>query len=335
MLHATSEDDMDIIIALGMAKEGFDWKYCQTTLTIGYRGSLTEIVQIIGRCTRDSSNKTHAQFTNLIAEPDAEREDVTQCVNDIIKAITASLLMEEVIAPKYNFKPKSETESDSDDDNTANGTQIVINGLRPVSSAKVKDIIDNDLVDLKARIFQDPNIQNAILGSVPPETINKHLIPKVIEETYQDLEPDEVKQLSDYIVVDTVINNSSIVESGTNNSEATNKNKIATFVSHLINVNEIDLDLIYSINPFYNAYEILSKQLDAKVFKAIQNCIQAMRVDMTDDEAIELWPKIKEFYIAQQRKPSLDALDPYERRLAEALVYVNKIANEQKSGRTS
>src|SRR3989338_5775734 len=50
-------DDMDLIIALGMAKEGFDWPFCEHALTVGYRGSLTEIIQIIGRCTRDSENK--------------------------------------------------------------------------------------------------------------------------------------------------------------------------------------------------------------------------------------------------------------------------------------
>ena len=67
-------DDVDLIIALGMAKEGFDWSFCEHALTVGYRGSLTEIIQIIGRCTRDRSNKTHAQFTNLIAAPDAEND---------------------------------------------------------------------------------------------------------------------------------------------------------------------------------------------------------------------------------------------------------------------
>jgi len=40
-------DDMDLIIALGMAKEGFDWPFCEHALTVGYRGSLTEIIQII------------------------------------------------------------------------------------------------------------------------------------------------------------------------------------------------------------------------------------------------------------------------------------------------
>jgi hypothetical protein len=42
---------VDIIIALGMAKEGFDWIWCEHALTVGYRSSLTEIVQIIGRAT--------------------------------------------------------------------------------------------------------------------------------------------------------------------------------------------------------------------------------------------------------------------------------------------
>ena len=90
----TSADDIDLIIALGMAKEGFDWPYCEHALTVGYRGSLTEIIQIIGRATRDSQNKTHAQFTNLIAQPDAQDAEVNLSVNNMLKAITASLLME-------------------------------------------------------------------------------------------------------------------------------------------------------------------------------------------------------------------------------------------------
>ena len=86
-----SAEDMDLIIALGMAKEGFDWPFCEHALTVGYRGSLTEIIQIIGRATRDSEGKHHAQFTNLIAQPDAEDDQVKASVNNMLKAITASL----------------------------------------------------------------------------------------------------------------------------------------------------------------------------------------------------------------------------------------------------
>ena len=101
-----SRDYVDIIIALGMAKEGFDWIWCEHALTVGYRSSLTEIVQIIGRATRDAPGKTRARFTNLIAEPDASEEAVTEAVNDTLKAIAASLLMEQVLAPRFEFKPK-------------------------------------------------------------------------------------------------------------------------------------------------------------------------------------------------------------------------------------
>ncbi|KAG1649470.1 putative ATP-dependent helicase YeeB [Nymphon striatum] len=107
--HKNNRDRVDIIIALGMAKEGFDWIWCEHALTVGYRASLTEIVQIIGRATRDAEGKTKARFTNLIAEPDAGEEAVTEAVNDTLKAIAASLLMEQVLAPRFNFTPKTQT----------------------------------------------------------------------------------------------------------------------------------------------------------------------------------------------------------------------------------
>ena len=82
------------------------WIWCEHALTIGYRASLTEIIQIIGRATRDAKGKTHARFTNLIAEPDATEEAVTDARQRYFEAIAASLLMEQVLAPRFNFKPK-------------------------------------------------------------------------------------------------------------------------------------------------------------------------------------------------------------------------------------
>jgi len=314
-------EDIDIIIALGMAKEGFDWPYCETTLTIGYRGSLTEVVQIIGRCTRDSENKNHAQFTNLVAEPNANREEIVESVNNILKAITASLLMEEVIAPKYNFRPKeaeNDDEQDSGDDN-GSGHTVFIEGFRGIKSEKVKDIIENDINDLKARILQDADIQNAIPQNVPAETINNGLIPKVIKNVYPDLTDEEAQELSNFVVVDAVLSHKSIKD--------INGKKFLEFSQKLIDVNDLNIDLIYSINPFHDAYEVMSKSLDAKVFKTIQTYIQSLRVSVTDTEAAVMWPKINEFVRKMMRQPSLDSNDPYERRLAEVLVYIKRVMN--------
>jgi hypothetical protein len=102
----SDRDFVDVIIALGMAKEGFDWIWCEHALTVGYRSSLTEIIQIIGRATRDAPGKTRARFTNLIAEPAADDPLVVDAINDYLKAIAASLLMEQVLAPRFEFTPK-------------------------------------------------------------------------------------------------------------------------------------------------------------------------------------------------------------------------------------
>lgn len=196
-----SVDDIDLIIALGMAKEGFDWPWCEYALTVGYRGSLTEIVQIIGRCTRDSNNKTHAQFTNLIAQPDATNDDVKFAVNNMLKAITASLLMEQVLAPNFNFKPRL-----SPDDKAKPG-EILVRGYKAPSSKRVKDILKSDINDLKANILKDNSILAAIPGNIDAEVINKVLIKQVIENKYPNLSEDEIEEVRQYVVMDSVMKN--------------------------------------------------------------------------------------------------------------------------------
>lgn len=224
-----SVDDMDLIIALNMAKEGFDWPYCEHALTVAYRGSLTEIIQIIGRCTRDSENKTHAQFTNLVAQPDATDEQVKVSVNNMLKAITASLLMEQVLAPSFKFKTKI-----SDEDKPEPGT-IYIRGLKEPSSRRVKDILESDLDDLKATILQDPNMQKAMPGKIEPEVINKVLIPKIISTRYPELSDSEVEEVRQHVVVDSVIKNSTIQEVG-------NK-KFITMGNKFVDIQDLNIDL--------------------------------------------------------------------------------------------
>lgn len=99
----------------------------------------------------------------------------------------------------------------------------------------------------------------------------------------------------------------------------------AKSLHNCINLHELNIDLIDSINPFQQAFEVISKAITPKVLKSIQECIAAFKVNMTDDEAIYLWPKINEFVKITRRQPSLDALDPTERRLAEALIYLRQL----------
>lgn len=305
-----SVDEMDLIIALGMAKEGFDWPYCEHALTVGYRGSLTEIIQIIGRCTRDSDNKTHAQFTNLIAQPDAADDKVKTAVNDMLKAITASLLMEQVLAPNFKFKTKV-----TGDDTQEPGV-IKVRGLKTPTSARVKDIIEQDLNDLKAKILQDTKMQKAMPGNIDAEVINKVLIPKIIQVKYPELTPEELEEVRQYVIVDSVVKTAQIEQQG--------DKRFIRMADKFINIDDINIDLIDTINPFQKAFEILSKSVTTKVLKVIQDTIEATRIVMDFEEAKILWPKIIEFQKTFNKEPSLQSNDPLERRMAECIIYLKE-----------
>ena len=311
-----SVDDMDLIIALGMAKEGFDWPYCEHALTVGYRGSLTEVIQIIGRCTRDSENKTHAQFTNLIAQPDAANDEVKLAVNNMLKAITCSLLMEQVLAPNFKFRTKI-----GDDDSHEAG-EIKIRGFKQPSSKRVKDIIESDLNDLKATILQDDEIVKALPGNVDPEVINKVMIPKIIQKKYPDLTAEELEEVRQYVVVDSAIKNGEIKEVG--------DKRFVRMAGTFVNIDDLHIDLIDRINPFQEAFEILSKTVTSRVLKVIKDTIDSTRIQMTEEETLILWPKIQSFVKnSGGKKPDINSIDSLERRMAEAIIFLQNERRKQ------
>ena len=316
--NISSIDDMDLIIALGMAKEGFDWPYCEHALTVGYRSSLTEIIQIIGRATRDSDNKTHVQFTNLIAQPDAQDLEINLSVNNMLKAITASLLMEQVLAPNFKFKPRFENDNEPNQKG-----EIKVIGLKP-KTKKVSEILESDLNDLKATILQDEVVIKAIQSNLDAEVINRVLIPKIIKIKYPDLNESEAEELRQYTVVDSVIRTGQLIENG--------DKKFIKMADKFVNIDELHIDLIDQINPFQRAFEILSKSVTTQTLKLIQESIEATRIEMTPEEAVILYKKIPAFKSEHGRMPDINSRDFAEKRMAEALIYLNKLRRERANG---
>ena len=309
-------DDIDIIIALGMAKEGFDWPYCEHALTIGYRGSLTEIIQIIGRATRDSDNKSHSQFTNLIAQPDVADGEIKLSVNNMLKAITASLLMEQVLAPHINFRTKT-------NQGTADPGTIQIGGFKEPSTKKVKQILESDLNDLKAAILQDDQMIKAIPGNVDPEVISQVLIPKIIQTRYPEISKEEVEEIRQHIMADSVIKNGEIKEVG--------GKKWVRMANTFINIDELHIDLIDKVNPFQKAFEVLSKSVTTQLLKVVSETIDAQnKIAMTDEEAVILYKKIGDFIKNNEREPKLNSKDSQERRMAEAIIFLRNKKRQQK-----
>jgi hypothetical protein len=78
------------------------------------------------------------------------------------------------------------------------------------------------------------------------------------------------------------------------------------------------------VNPFQEAFEVLSKSVTAKVLKIIQDTIAATRIKMDFEEAAILWPKIQEFVKTFNRQPDINSNREDEKRMAECIIYLKE-----------
>lgn len=353
--HKNNRDHVDIIIALGMAKEGFDWIWCEHALTVGYRSSLTEIVQIIGRATRDAPGKTRARFTNLIAEPDASQETVNEAVNDTLKAIAASLLMEQVLAPRFEFKPKNPASGPVEgfdygeggyDPTKCNvgfseGTgqfQIEIKGLVEPKSKEAQRICQQDLNEVIAAFVQDKtSIERGLFDpEVIPEELTQLRLGKIIKDKYPELDNEDQEAVRQHAVAALNLTQMAkkVALGGTDGQGEPSPN--TAFVDgvrkYAMDVRELDIELIDSINPFGEAYAILAKTMNEERLEQVKAVIAAKRVTMTVDEARDLAKRALKFKQERGRLPSITAADAWEKHMAEGVAFLARMKAEAARG---
>jgi superfamily II DNA or RNA helicase len=348
-----NRDFVDIIIALGMAKEGFDWIWCEHALTVGYRSSLTEIVQIIGRTTRDAPQKTHARFTNLIAEPDASEESVTDAVNDTLKAISASLLMEQVLAPRFNFTPKNpqsgpvdgfdygEGGYDPDKENVGFNEetgqfQIEVKGLSTPKSEDAQRICKQDLNEVIAAFAQDKQtIERGLFDEeVVPQELTQIRMGKIIKDKYPDLDEEDVEAVRQHAIAALNITQKAkeTLNKDTELSEKGNTALIDGVRKFTMDVRDLDVDWIDSVNPFSEAYSILSKAMTEQSLKAMAAVISAKKPNISIEEARDLAKRALKFKKERGRLPDIKAADPWEQRMAQGVAYLARLKAEEKNG---
>ena len=342
-VQKNNRDHVDIIIALGMAKEGFDWIWSEHALTVGYRSSLTEIVQIIGRATRDAPGKTRARFTNLIAEPDAAEQAVTEAVNDTLKAIAASLLMEQVLAPRFEFKPKNPTSGPQEGFDYGEGGydpgkcnvgvneetgkfQIEIKGLAEPKSEEATRICQEDLNEVIAGFVQDKNtIERGLFDEeLVPEELTQVRLGKIIKDRYPNLDEQDQEVVRQHAIAalnltqqaKQLLVGGEAIDVGTNEPKP-NTALIAGVRKFAMDVRELDIDLIDRINPFSEAYAILAKTMSEESLKQVAAVISGKRTSLTPEEAKELALRAVKFKKERGRLPSVSSQDAWEQRMAE------------------
>lgn len=347
-----NRNHVDIIIALGMAKEGFDWIWCEHALTVGYRSSLTEIIQIIGRATRDAKGKVRARFTNLIAEPDASEDAVADAVNDTLKAISASLLMEQVLTPRFNFVPKYADskpaegfyygEGGYDPSKTNIGVnditgqyQIEIKGLVEPKSKEAKRVCQEDLNEVIASFIQDDTAleQGLFNKEIIPEELTQARMGKIVRAKYPDLSEEDQEAVRQHAIAALNLTQEAkkILNSGDISEGSKNTALIDGIRKYAMDVRELEIDLIDSINPFGEAYSILAKTMNENSLRQVEQAIAGKKTSISIEEARELAKRAKKFKDERGRLPSLTAQDPWEKRMAEGVAALQRYAASNKN----
>lgn len=348
-----NRDHVDVIIALGMAKEGFDWIWCEHALTIGYRSSLTEIVQIIGRATRDAEGKERARFTNLIAEPAAEQAAVAEAVNDMLKAISASLLMEQVLAPRYEFTPKNSGPKDGFDygeEGYQNGghnigvnkdtgqIHVEINGLATPQSPEATRICQEDLNEVVTSFLQDKTVLERGLfdkENTLPEELTQLRMGKIVRERYPELSDSDQEAIRQHAIAAMNITQQAklaLAKADANESETpAGSTALIDGVRKFVNVRDLDIDLIDRINPFDAAYAVLAKAMDEKSLRQVQASIAAKKISIPEDEARELAKRALQFKTERGRLPDINSADAWEKRMAEGVAALARYRAQAKA----
>jgi hypothetical protein len=314
---------------------------------VGYRSSLTEVVQIIGRATRDAPGKTRSRFTNLIAEPDASEETVTEAVNDTLKAIAASLLMEQVLAPRFEFRPKNAGqqatpglfygESGYDPGrcnvgvNPATGLiRLEIKGLAEPKSAEAQRICREDLTELITALVQDKQaIERGLFDEeLAPEELTQVRLGKIVKEKFPNLDDEDQEAVRQHAIAALNLVQQAKKVLGEAGGDAKNTSLIDGVRRFCLAVTDLDIDMIDRINPFGEAYAILAKSMSEERLKAVAGVIAGRRVSMSLEEARDLAKRALRFKQEKGRLPSLTAADAWEKRMAEGVAFLQRKVKE-------
>lgn len=275
-----------------------------------------------------------------------------EAVNDTLKAIAASLLMEQVLTPRFNFTPKATAagpvegfdygEGGYDPNkcnigfNEAQGQfQIEIKGLAPPKSREANRIVSQELNEVITAFVQDRTaIERGMFDEeLVPEELTQVRLGKIIRDKYPTLDAEGHEAVRQHAIAALNLTQqakAAIAEGGGEGGGST------AFVDGVrrfaMSVTDLDIDLIDRINPFAEAYAILSKTMDETSLKQVAAVINARKVQLTPEEARDLARRALKFKQDRGRLPDITAPDPWERRMAEGVAFLARMKQEQRNG---
>ena len=231
--------------------------------------------------------------------------------------------------------------------------QIEIKGLATPSSPEAQRICKEDLTELVATFVQDKATleQGLFNEEVVPEELTQVRMGKIIKEKFPELEQEDQEAVRQHAIaaLNLVQQGKQAVgeaagaynaaspaqpEAGAPDGREPTPNTalIEGVRQFALSVTELDMDLIDRINPFGEAYAILAKTMSEERLKEVAAIIAAKRITLSLEEARDLAQRAKRFKQEKGRLPTLTAADPWERRMAEGVAFLQRKVREEQNG---
>jgi superfamily II DNA or RNA helicase len=254
-IREANRQKLDVVIALGMFKEGADWEFAERSIIIGYRGSLGELVQITGRLFRDIPGKKHVEVNHLIeATLATQTSDFEGDLKKIMSSLIGVMLMENIYSP-----------------------------VKMASEKRVKDDGTEDYVDYLAGAIPQDKRQD-FLAEVFTEVINRLKSERddEIVETFREEEFDDIVERN-------------LDREGFDKTHLKEiADKIWRIIARTrlktrgLDVNNVDIKLIRRANPVTGLSDYFTEKMTGGSFTRFKELFYASR--MTPDA----WIKIAE-----------------------------------------
>lgn len=152
---------------------------------------------------------------------------------------------------------------------------------------------------------------------------------KIIKERYEHLAEEDQEAIRQHAIaaLNFVQQAKNVLNAGAD-EVAKNTSLIDGVRKFALSVTDLDIDLIDRINPFGEAYAILAKSMSEERLKQVAEIIAARRINLTLEEARELAKRALRFKQEKGRLPALTASDPWEKRMAEGVAFLQRKAKE-------
>ena len=213
---------------------------------------------------------------------------------------------------------------------------IEVKGLKEPTTPEGRRVCEEGIKDLVADVYSDRVLREQALfnpEAIPQETTVMRTM-NIVRKRHPELSEEDAEAARQRVVAAMnmiqVANKGNGVEPG-DDEEKSNTQLLNGIRKFALEVRDLDVDLIDSINPFQQAYAILSKEMNESTLRQLQAVIASKKIAIDEKEARKLAYQAREYMKSHGRPPSLKAADPWERKMAEGVAALARHVAKRKA----